>query len=80
MLVCLLSGPGTSPCFIARVRGNIAYACVCKQSPSILCVHVVIVLGWREMRVVCSYIGKTVWGGGGRRERIMRLVKDECAH
>lgn len=66
MLVCLLSGPGTFSCFSVGVRGNIVYACVCKRSSTILCVLVEIVLGWREMQCVCSYIGERAGGEGGR--------------
>lgn len=55
MLVCLLSSPGTFSCFSVGVRGNIVYACVCKQKSSILCVLVVIVLGLREMQCVFMY-------------------------
>lgn len=45
-------------------------------------VLVVIVLGCREMQ--CVFIYRREMGGRwvreGERERIMRLVKDECAH
>lgn len=36
------------------------HVCASKAPPYTVCVLVVIVLGWREMQDVCSYIGETV--------------------